>query len=200
MSSALKKKKRFHPKGYDDLEKMQKVQRSKTLSENCFMEIFDSMQLINFTVLYAPIEDGGFDFTKKKLLNFNKILTRHNQEYDEGGFTSAGMEASFIKKFGFDCRMEAKNFPYRPKMKMYGGRKPKSMTEHEIVLVSINAAIETYLILAIHTLNQNYRFNKDMIWKWWKKFKEYSELYVDGLTDEFIIQYFVDQCGLKVNK
>lgn len=199
MSSALKKKRRFNPKGYEDRGKMQQIQKNKTLSEKCFTEIFDSMQLINFTVLYAPTEDGGFDFTKKKLQNFNAILTRHNQEYDDGGLTSTAMEEKFKEKFDFDCKLEAKNFPYRPKMKMYGG-KPKNMTEYNVALASINGAIETYLILAIHTLHENYRFNKDMIWKWWNKFKEYSELYVDGLTDEFIIKYFVDECGLKVNK
>lgn len=133
MSSALKKKRRFNPKGYEDRGKMQQIQKNKSLSEKCFTEIFDSIQLINFTVLYAPTEDGGFDFTKKKLQNFNAILTRHNQEYDDGGLTSTAMEENFKKKFDFDCRHEAKNFPYRPKMKMYGG-KPKNMVEYNIAL------------------------------------------------------------------
>lgn len=61
MSSALKKKRRFNPKGYEDRGKMQQIQKNKTLSEKCFTELFDSMQLINFTVLYAPTEDGGFE-------------------------------------------------------------------------------------------------------------------------------------------
>lgn len=102
MSSALKKKRRFNPKGYEDRGKMQQIQKNKTLSEKCFTEIFDSMQLINFTVLYAPTEDGGFDFTKKKLQNFNGILTRHNKEYDDGGLAATAMEKSFIEKFDFD--------------------------------------------------------------------------------------------------
>ena len=199
MSSKLKKKKKYMPKGYEDRFKMQKRRKDIKLSEDCFMEIFYSMQLINFTVLYMAKEDGGFDFTKKKLQNFNKILTRHNTEYDDGGFAAKAVELSHKNKLGFDCYAEAKNFPYRPKMKMYGG-KVKTMGEHNIALESINGAIETYLILALHTLHENYRFNKDMIWKWWEKFKEVSTLYVDGMTDEFIMQYIKDECGLVINK
>ncbi len=122
MSSKLKKKKKYIPKGYEDRFKMQKLRKDVKLSENCFMEIFYSMQLINFSVLYMAEEDGGFNFTKKKLQNFNRILTRHNTEYDEGGFAATAVELSHKKNLGFDCYAEAKKFPYRPKMKMFGGK------------------------------------------------------------------------------
>ena len=196
MSSRLRMK---APKAHKEKRAMQKVMRNKALSEKCFVELFYSMQLINFSVLYAPAEEGGFDFTKQKVKNFNRILTRHNQEYDDGGLISTAVEKSHKEKFGFNCRLEAQNFPYRPKMKMFG-KQPKTITDHTIALVSINGAIETYLILAIHTLHENYRFNKDMIWQWWKKFKEVAELYVDGMSDEFVIQYFKDECGLDITK
>lgn len=199
MSNALKKKRILRPEGYEDKAAMHKHFKNAKLSEKCFMELFYSMQLINFSVLYMAKEDGGFDFTKKKLQNFNRILTKHNQEYDDGGFVSTAVSLDHKKKLDFDCFVEAKNFPYRPKMKMYGG-KPKTMQEHNIALTSINGAIETYLILAVHTLRENYRFTKADIWRWWEKFKEVSELYVDGMTDEFIIKYIKDECGLVINK
>lgn len=199
MSNGLKRKRNFAPKGYEDRFKMQKVMYNKSLSENCFMKLFYSMQLINFAVLYAPTEEGGFDFTKQKVKNFNKILRRHNQEYDDGGLISTLVEKNHNDKFGFDCRLEAQNFPYRPKMKMYG-KQPRNMADHNLALVSINGAIETYLILAIHTLHENYRFNKDMVWQWWNKFKEVAELYVNGMSDDFVIQYFKDECDLDITK
>lgn len=194
MSNALKRR-CPHP---TDRAAEQKLKNTK-LSNDCFMEVFCSMQLINFAVLYAPEEEGGFNFTKQKIQNFNEILRRHNQEYDDGGLISTLVESTHKKKFGFDCYVEANNFPYRPKMKMYG-KKPKSMNEHTIALRSINGAIETYLILAVHTLHENYRFNRDMIWQWWNKFKEVAELYVKGMDDDFVIKYFKDECGLDVTK
>lgn len=199
MSNTLKKKTRLKPEGYRAKNAIHKQFKNAKLSETCFREIFYSMQLINFTVLYMSEEDGGFDFAKQKLRNFNKNITRHNQEYDDGGLISTAVSMDHKKKLGFDCYIEAKNFPYRPKMNMWGG-KPKTMQEHNIALTSINGAIETYLILAVHTLRENYRFSKADIWKWWEKFKEVSELYVDGMTDEFIIEYIKDECGLVINK
>ena len=199
MGSKLRKKRTLKPDGYEKRFAIHKHRQNARLSEKCFMELFYSMQLVNFTVLYMSVEDGGFDFTKKKLQNFNRILTKHNQEYDDGGFISTAVSLEHKKKLDFDCYKEAVNFPYRPKMKMYGG-KFRNMSEHNIALTSIDGAIETYLILAVHTLRENYRFSKDDIWKWWAKFKEVSELYVDGMTDEFIIKYIKDECGLVINK
>ena len=197
MSNALKKKNSLKPKDYDKRFAIQNYRRDVRLSEDCFTEVFYSMQLINVSVLWMSEEDGGFNFTKQKLKNFNNILIRHNQSYDDGGFMATEVEESHKKNLGFDCYMEAKSFPYRPKMKMYG-KKIKSMRNHNIVLESVNGAIETYLILAVHTLRENYRFSKDMIWKWWNKCKEVSFLYADGATDKFVIQYLNDECGLKI--
>ena len=181
------------------MKKANTIYKHRRLSEKCFQEIFYSMQLINFAVLYMSKEDGGFDFAKKKLSNFNRIITRHNQEYDEGGFISTAVSIRHKKNLDFDCYKEANNFPYRPKMKMYGG-KLKTMKEHNVALTSINGAIETYLILAVHTLKENYRFSKADIWKWWEKFKEVSHIYAEGADDEFIIKYIKDECGIVINK
>ena len=98
MSNALKKKNRMKPKGYENKFAMQKAKKNEAMSENCFMEIFYSMQLINFTVLYAPAEENGFDFSKQKMKNFNKFLRKHNQEYDDGGLISTIVETSHKKK------------------------------------------------------------------------------------------------------
>ena len=199
MGSKLRKRSILRPDGYEKRFERHKYMQNRKLSEKCFQEIFYSMQLINFAVLYMSEEDGGFDFTKTKLRNFNKIITRHNQEYDEGGFISTAVELDHKKKLGFDCYKEAVNFPYRSKMKMFGG-KVKDMKQYNIVLTSIDGAIETYLILAIHTLRENYRFSKEMVWKWWDKFKEVSHIYAEGANDEFIIKYIKDECGLVINK
>lgn len=200
MSNALaKKKNKLRPKGYEEKFMKQTIARNKKLSDECFMEVFNSMQLICFTVLYAPADEGGFDFSKQRLKNFNKILTRHNTEYDDGGLISTLVEQKHKENLGFDCSLEARNFPYRPKMKMLEKRL-KNMGEYNIALSSINGAIETYLILAVHTLYENYKFSAEMIRQWWDKCVEVSEMYVRGMNDEFIIKYFMDECKLDITK
>lgn len=197
MGSRLKKKKRFHPKGYEDRHKMQQIERNKSLSENSFNELFASLQLVNLTVLYAPTEEDGFDFNRDQLACFNHSIKEFNESYEDNGPTYIEVMKSHIDNYEFDCTKEAVNFPYRPKLKMYG--KPfRNMKEHEIILISINGAIETYLVLALHVFRETFQFSKEDVRKWWNKFKETSELYVDGITDEFIMKYLKDECGMKI--
>jgi len=197
MGSKLKKKRHFRPKGYEDRNKMQQIERNKSLSENSFNELFESLQLINLTVLYAPKEENGFDFNREQLNCFNRAIKEFNESYEDNGPTYLEVMKSHMDTYEFDCTKEAVNFPYRPKLKMYG-KSFRNMNEHEIILISINGAIETYLVLALHVLRDIFHFSREDILIWWNKFKEISELYVDGMTDEFIMKYLKDECGMKI--
>lgn len=167
------------------------------LAEGCYSEIFTSMQLICFTVLYMSKEDGGFDFSKKKLQNFNNFLTLHNQENVDGVLSSKETEKS-LRKTGFDCELEASQFPYRAKMKMLGKKcKPSNI---RVMLASANVAIEAYLILAVYTLRKHYGFSHQMIREWWTKCIEVSELYAKGMTDDFVMKFIKDELGLEITR
>lgn len=192
MGSKLKKKTRLSPRLYEKRYIYSQIAKNVKKSNSCFLDIFTSMQMVNFYILYYE-----FDFSKKKVENYNEILRRHNKEYDDGGFTSDEMEQKHLKGLGFDCWKEAMKFPYRARRKMFGG-KTKNMADYEIFLTSTNAAIETYLILAVHTLHQNYRFSGAMIHRWWEKFIDFAMLYAEGLTDEHIAKYFKQECDLDI--
>lgn len=170
--------------------------REWRLAENCFSKIFTSMQLICFTVLYSATEDGGFDFTKEKLKNYNKFLRLHNQENIDGILSSRVTESKF-RKSGFDCERKASEFPYRAKLKMYGG-KLKTKHDYNIMLASVNVAIEAYLILAVHTLRKHYGFSWNDIHNWWSECKKVGRLYSEGMTDEFVMKFIKDECDLDI--
>lgn len=192
MGSKLRRKTKLAPRLYERRNTYQQIAQNVKISKSCFSDIFTSMQMINFYILYYE-----FDFSKKKVENFSEILRRHNTEYDDGGLISDEMEEKHRKGLGFDCWKEAMKFPYRARRKMFNG-KTKNMAEYEIFLTSTNAAIETYLILAVHTLHENYRFTRSMVRRWWDKFVDFSMLYAEGLTDEHITKYFKQECNLEI--
>lgn len=193
MSSALKRKTRPKRPARQPIS-----DRDWKLTESCFSEIFTSMQLICFTVLYSDPEDGGFDFGKQKLKNFNDFLRKHNREIVDKLLDSRTTESKF-RKAGFDCEREASNFPYRAKLKMYG-KKLKTKREYDIMLASVNVAIESYLILAVYTLRTHYNFTWEMINVWWNSCLQTAGLYSVGLTDDFIVDFIKDEIDLEVTK
>lgn len=170
--------------------------RDWQLAENCYAEVFTSLQLICFSALYSAVDDGGFDFSKQKLKNFNKFLTQHNQENIDGILSSKETDQWLWDKFDISCKAYAKFFPFSAKMKM-AGRKIKP-SEVKVILASVDVAIEAYLVLAIYTLHKHYRFNEDDIRRWWIKCIEVGELYSRGMTDDFIVQFMKDECDLEI--
>ena len=161
-------------------------------AEDCFSDIFKSMQMINFYILYYE-----YDFSKKQIGNFNKFMRKHNTEYDDGGRISQETEDKHLKYLGFDCFKEANAFPYRARRKMFDG-KTKTMKDYQLFMINTGAAIETYLILAVQTLHENYRFSGAKLQEWWGKFLDFAMLYTEGLTDDHIALYFKQECDLDI--
>ena len=81
-------------------------------------------------------------------------------------------------------------------MKM-SGRKIKP-SEVKIILASVDTAICAYLLLAIYTLRKHYLFSWIDICRWWEKCREVGELYSKGMTDEFIVTFMKEECGLEI--
>ena len=102
MGSKLRRKTKLAPRLYDKRNTYQQIAQNIKISKSCFSDIFTSMQMINFYILYYE-----FDFSKKKVENFSEILRRHNTEYDDGGLISDEMEEKHRKGLGFDCWKEA---------------------------------------------------------------------------------------------
>lgn len=183
--------------------KLASVQRSRTLNDKdwkladkCFSSIFISMHLICLTALYSSKEDNGFDFSPTKLKNFNNFLEGHNRETVDGSLDRESVEHHF-KKVGFNCEEKASIFPYRAKIKMFGG-KLKSKHDYNVAISCTNIAIESYLALAVYTLHKHYYFSWNDIPKWWDKCVEIAKLYADGMTDEFVIQFIKDECDIDI--
>ena len=135
------------------------------------------------------------DFSKKQVQNFNEFLKKYNEEfklYETEKLNELDMK--FKKNLDIDCRKMAVNFPHRPKMKLYG----KKNKHADIVLHNTNDCIEDYLLLAVLILHKHYRFSAARINQWWEQAVEFSRLYVDGLTDEHVVKYFIQECNLKI--
>ena len=197
MSNKLRRKRVLKPDGYEERFLIQKSRKNEKLSEDCFVEVFYSLQYISLTTLWMEKEDGGFDFTADELKRFNEGLIAHNESYDYEGGMSMAMENVHNMQIGFDCLAQAKRFPFRAKMKMYG--KPlKTKKDYEIAINSTTEAIEAYLVLALHTLREEFRFSGEMIMAWWNKCIEVADLYVMGMKDEFIIDYLEKETGLEL--
>lgn len=192
MSNKLKRK--ISPKQTPQSNKNSKAYK---LAENCYAEVFVSMQLICLTVLYSSKEDGGFDFTSQKLKNFNKFLTKHNHENVDGELSSKDTERWIYESFDIYCALEARRFPYRAKMKMAGLKNIKP-SDVKVIIAGVEVAIEAYLILAIYTLHKHYKFNCEDIHKWWAKCIEVGELYAKGMTDDFVTKFITEETGIEI--
>ena len=199
MSNKLKKKSSLKPQGYENRFHLQQQHKNIKLSEECFVEVFYSIQFLGFCVLGMEEEDGGFNFSEEQITIFNNSIKENNETYDAAGMMSYAMEALLKKQINFDCRQEAKKFPYRAKMKMCG-KKLKGMKNYEIAVGSTTEAVEAYLVLAVQTLREEFSFSKEMVNKWWSKCIEISNLYARGMTDEFIIDYLEKEFGLKIDR
>lgn len=159
--------------------------------EEIIDNVFKSLQLMSYYELYYT-----FDFSVRRVKNFNEIMTRKNLELTPDLVRQ--YETALLINIGFDCDLEARKFPMRPKYAM-AKIKPRDLQKH---LTLINQMISTYLVVATKTLRENYRFNADQLRQWWEKIREFSYLYVcnknESLTDEHIIKYFNQECKLPI--
>ena len=160
------------------------------LAEDVRDKVFSSLQMTTYYTLYYDQ-----DFSKQQVKNFNKFLKKYNEEfklYETEKLKE--LDQKHKNNLGVDCWKMAVNFPHRPKMKLYGKK-----TKHvDIVLQNTNECIEDYLLLCVFILHKHYRFSAARIKQWWEQVIEFSRLYVDGLTDEHVVKYFIQECNLKI--
>lgn len=156
-------------------------------TEKILDEVFKSLQLMNYYELYYD-----FDFSVKKLKNFNNMLAKVNEEMNRN---KVDIYTDKLKNnIGFDCYHEAKVFPLRPKINISGIRPKELYTQQPL----IDFTIATYLCVAIKVMRESYRFNSKQIRLWWDKMREFSYLYSKGLTNEDLKTYFGQECDLPI--
>lgn len=168
-----------------------KVNKNSTLYKDVFYEVFKSMQLSGAYTLYYEI-----DLSKEELQEFHLNMTKHNEEELEHKIFVEEIQRKILAELDFDCSSEASLFPYRAKLKMYG----KKTTPKTIATISCAAtdAIELYLILSIYTMIIDYHYDSYKINIWFFKLKEFAKLYGDGLTDDHVFKYFMQECELEI--
>lgn len=169
---------------------------TKTVNKNglyrdAFFEVFKSMQLSSAYTLYYDV-----DMSKEELQEFHKKLTIHNDEDLEHRLDKASIREEIKNKYQFDCTENATKFPFRVKMKMTG-KHVKDTTLNTLTAAATDA-IELFLTLAIYTMKTDYQFDKEKIYFWFMKLVAFCKLYADGLTDEHVLQYFMQECELEI--
>lgn len=172
---------------------MKPINKKGLKYQNAFYEVFKSAQLSGAYVIYYDI-----DFSKEELKNFSKKLIEHNTEEIDHKINLNYLRKLILEKYAFDVSKAAIAFPYRAKIKMYG--KKTSSSDILTVTTACTDAVECYLLLAVYTLCIDYNFTQEQVVEWYEKFVEFCKLYADGLTDEHVFKYFIQECDLKITE
>ena len=170
------------------------VERGKKIADKSFGEVFKSMQLLNFCVLYYD-----FDFDKEMLKNYNSNVRRYNNECLDSKEAFRNEEAKLLTDYKFSCVESAKEFPTRAKMKMLAF-KPKRLSDWDIALQNATDAIEVCLVLFLHEFIEELKPSESDVALWWRCMKQNAENYVNGMKDDFVIQYFKDEIDLEITE
>lgn len=168
----------------------QEINRRTKLAENSFSEVFRSMQLLNYTVLYYD-----FDFDKEDIKKFNENLRNNNENLTREEFMI--QEDRILKDYNFSCEKAAKDFPLRAKIKMIG-KMPKRMSDWDVSLGNAKDAIETCLLLFLNEFTTTWKKSSEDVQVYWNSFVSNSMNYANGMTDEFVVKYFKDEIDLDI--
>ena len=169
----------------------------KALGDRVFCETFKSLQLLGFTVLYY-----NFNMETKELTEFNNRLHKNNdtilEDFDLYDKTIQKIEKIWGKKVNHVI----KEFPYRARVKMMGGlpKQKNGMQAFNMANLQTFSAIESFIVLSFSTLMEiDKKFNKTQMDLFWSNMKSNAENYSNGMTDQFIVDYFMGELKLKLN-
>ena len=164
-----------------------------------YEETFRSAQMLSFTVLYDL-----FDMDKKQLKELNAHLVEHvNRDLDDSEKSTA-ISNKLLNEFGLDVTYVVKTFPHRAKIKMAGytskNSKKLRLTDWELVLDGFHHSMRDYLVLVLNELITNWSKTEEELKSYCDKMIEFSSVtYAEGMTNEFVVDYFIDQLDLSIN-
>lgn len=170
-----------------------KMEHGMAVANKSFAEVFKSMQLLNLTVLYYD-----FDFDKESIKAYNANITKYNNECLDCKETFFAEEERILKVYRFSCEESAKVFPTRAKMKMIGVKKFRSMADWDIALQNATDAINVCLVLFLHEFINVMQPSISDVALYWRCMRQNAENYANGMTDDFVVQYFRDQIDLDI--
>lgn len=171
----------------------------QNLYNKSFEESFRSIQMLSFTVLYDL-----FDFDKDQLQTFNSNVVEYNNTSLDNKEKFYQVKGTLVDKYDLDTTKLAKQFPHRAKVKMsgYSPRKHKKLkiSDWNLILTGANHAIEVYSVLVLNELVTHWNKSKEDLHEYWSKLVEFAgDTYANGMTDQFVVDYFKDQIELVIN-
>lgn len=167
-------------------------EQMKKVANRTFEEVFRSMQLLNYTVLYYD-----FNFSKEDIKTFNQNITDYNNSCIDDKEAFFKEIDRLLTEYNFSCEKSAKEFPARAKMKMMQ-YKCKDMKEWDVALHNSTDAVEVCLVLFLRELTTTWSKDASDVALYWEKMKENSINYANGMTDDFVRQYFRDELDLDI--
>lgn len=171
-------------------------EKLKKTGDKSFAGMFESLQLLGFTVLYY-----NFNYSTEQMNKFNKRMHELNSTLLEDERLYAEAKEKIEKIWEVKLEKKVKEFPYRAKIHMIGGVPKGGMKYINMALIEACYSIESFLVLTFSTLlEKEKKFGKTQMDCFYENLKSNAMNYANGMKDEFIIQYFKDQVNLIVGK
>ena len=175
-----------------------KVNRNKLkkIQDSTFVGMFESLQLLGFTVLYY-----NFNYSTEKMKKFNAIMHEINSNLLKSEELYDKTKEDVSKIWGTTIEDKVKEFPYRAKVGIMGGLPKGGMQYITRALDSTCIALESYLILSFASMKQlDSKLSPVQMDCFYQNLKDNAMNYANGMKDEFIVKYFEDEIDLTLRK
>lgn len=169
-------------------------QNLMNLKKSAFCNTFDSMQLLNLTVLYY-----NFNFSKEKLKVVGDMYIKSDHQLLDNIELCSVVESKITHVLGYSMRDIVKKFPYRSVSKMMNVKIRGNTHAITTVYNSALQAIYSLTLLVLDIMIDHYHWSKTEIELWWSNIVSNAENYKYGMTDQFITEYFKDQIDLEIS-
>jgi len=175
-----------------------KLRKLQAIKDRAYTHAFQSMQLLNFTVLYYD-----FDMSKEELTDFsNRLIEMTNKTKDNPNARLMYLEwqAKVIEEWGRNPSATSLEMPYRALAKMVGGISPRDAWASSDIVIQGYEAVEQLITAAFMVLMEHNNFRRADMDKWWERIKGNSDNYIKGMTDDFVFEYFQNELGEKIQR
>lgn len=157
-------------------------------TEQAFANADKSLQCLNYTVLYY-----NFNFGREDLTEISKILEVTN-ELVMNNFDLLRNEVEEV--VGKSIESMTREIPFRSILSITGVANTKKYMPNMFELANKGyRAVEQCIVWVAYTMIHEKKWGKTQILQWWSNMKENSKNYQNGMTDQFVSDYFVEQIG-----
>lgn len=169
------------------------INKNGGLYKDSLYQVFKSMQLASAYTLYYDV-----DFTKEEVQEFQKKMTLHNEEHLHGTIMRDDMWRKIKETYAFDCYIESRAIGPKTRLKMTKRKVTPKATP--TLLSAATDAIEIFYLLCCYTMALDFQLLPQKFDLWNEKLKEFCNLYGNGLKDEDVFTYFMQECGLEITE